>query len=112
MEISVTVPDIYSNPERFAAEFESAFWTELIALWRRYFLPAMRRTTPHRTGNLQRSMRIWREGNTLILGFSASGFYWQYQGRELYDRYQAIASKMLPVMADMASTIARQKLNL
>lgn len=112
MEISLTIPPAYmENPEQLAARAETIFISELGELWRQYLLPTMRRVTPYRTGQLRRSLVIYRDGNRLILAVRDSGFYWHMQpGLPL--RYKRIYERLLPQMVDLALKRTRQKIGL
>ena len=112
MQISITIPPVLmANPEQLAAQAESVFISELAALWQQYLLPAFRKTTPRRTGQLRRSLQIVRDGNRLILIVRSQGFYWHFQGG-LPLRYKAIYQRLLPEMVDAALIRTKQKLGL
>ena len=112
MQISISIPDTYKeNPNRLAARAESIFISELAALWVQYLLPAMRKTTPRRTGQLRRSLQIVRDGNKLILAVKPQGFYWFMQdGLPL--RYKRIYERLLPQMVDLALLRTKEQLGL
>ena len=112
MQISISIPDAYlQNPEQLAARAESVFISELGALWVQYLLPAMRKATPYRSGQLRRALFIVRDGNRLILGVRNSGFYWHFQdGLPL--RYKRIYETLLPQMVDAALIRTKEKIGL
>ena len=112
MQISIDLPDEYiQNPEQFGARAESIFLTELTKLWRQYLLPAMRKATPYRTGQLRRSLHIVRDKNKLIIAVRPSGFYWHLQ-RGLPAKYKAIADRLIPQMTEVALIRTREKIGL
>ena len=112
MRIEITIPPVLmENPDTLAARAEDIFISELGALWLKYLLPAFRKTTPYRSGQLRRSLFIARDGNRLILAVKPQGFYWFMQdGLPL--RYKAIYERLLPQMVDAALIRTKEKIGL
>ena len=112
MQISITIPPaLMENPDRLTARAESIFISELLSLWRQYLLPAFRKTTPFRSGQLRRSLHIVRDGNRLIIGVKPQGFYW-FMVSGLPQRYQILFERLMPQMVDIALLRTKNKLGL